>query len=809
MNRQLRNKLLKFRGPEELGVRSFQYLAALTERRGWSSLAKLPTDQEILKLFRPLGKGRETRSPQELFNLFRERTNPPFFSAFTDSEATVRELRSRWPNKPAQIVQRANRLCEGRFDLLGFRDLRFGDCIDWHLEPIAGKRSPLLHWSQLDYLDAQFVGDKKIIWELNRHQYFVTLGQAYWLTGDERYAQTFITHLSSWMDQNPPSLGINWASSLEIALRSISWLWAFYFFKGSPAVTSGLFLQMLKFLYLQARHIEIYLSTYFSPNTHLTGEGLGLFYLGTLLPEFHSAARWRETGRKILLEQLPRHVRPDGVYFEQSSYYHRYTTDFYTHFYILLLANRYPISAKLELTLKLLLDHLMYITRPDGTTPLFGDDDGGKLLMVDGRPANDFRAALSTGAVLFGRSDYRYVAGEVAEETLWLLGAKGVGDFDLIESRQPEFESVAFQHGGYYVMRDGWSKTSNYLLFDCGPHGEVCGAHAHADALSFDLSVRGRPVLVDPGTFTYTGSKEARDWFRSSPAHNTLTVDGESSSVSEGPFSWKTIARAQLLAWISRPRFDYVEAEHDGYKRLVEPVCYQRAILFLKNDYWLIRDRVKSGGDHSYDLWFHFSTTQNVRSLSDNALCCNAQGAALQICSFARGARWRTEKGWLSNRYGEKSPAHAQVFSATGRDQDFLTFLLPLDSAETLKQVAEIETIGGRGFEIISENELDVVMIRRDSRVETARLASDFQWTWVRFSREAEDTPEELVLIGGQKFSLNGQEILRSERRLKFLIASRLGDQFRVETEDGIFDLSAPGNDFAQAFFELRSLSKQ
>ena len=142
----------------------------------------------------------------------------------------------------------------------------------------------------MNYLDAAVTGDKKIVWELNRHQYFITLGQAYWLTGDQRYAQTFVSHLDSWMDQNPPKLGINWASSLEVAFRSISWLWALYFFKDSPALTAPTFLRTLKFLYLQARHLETYLSTYFSPNTHLTGEALGLFYLGTLLPEFRRRA---------------------------------------------------------------------------------------------------------------------------------------------------------------------------------------------------------------------------------------------------------------------------------------------------------------------------------------------------------------------------------------------------------------------------------------------------------------------------------------------------------------------------------------
>src|SRR5258706_2128375 len=177
------------------------------------------------------------------------------------------------------------------------------------------------------------------------------------------------------MDQTPPKLGINWASSLEVALRSISWLWAFHYFKNSAAVDSQTFKRAVKFLYLNARHLETYLSTYFSPNTHLTGEALGLVYLGTLLPEFKAAACWRETGQRILLEQLQPQGKPDGVYFQQSSYYHRHTTDFYKHLSNLSPANCNRLSVVGEEKLIALLDHLMYITRPDGTSPLFGDDD--------------------------------------------------------------------------------------------------------------------------------------------------------------------------------------------------------------------------------------------------------------------------------------------------------------------------------------------------------------------------------------------------------------------------------------------------
>src|SRR4029078_2477121 len=123
------------------------------------------------------------------------------------------------------------------------------------------------------------------------------LGPAYWLSCNETYAETFVAHLESWMDQNPPKQGINWASSLEIAFRSISWLWALEFFKESPALRSDVYTRALKFLYLNARHLETSLSTSFSPNTHLTGEALGLLYLGTSLPEFKEAERWRLRGQ--------------------------------------------------------------------------------------------------------------------------------------------------------------------------------------------------------------------------------------------------------------------------------------------------------------------------------------------------------------------------------------------------------------------------------------------------------------------------------------------------------------------------------
>lgn len=722
--RKLRNASL-----DELRERAAQRVNAFTERRGWSNLAKLPTDQGLQSLF--------TSTNGRAFE-------PAFFPSFKTLAETASVFKVRFPQTAQQIIEKADRICEGKFDLLGHTNLSFGDPIDWQFEPISGKCIPLVHWSKLDYLDAEVAGDKKIIWELNRHQYFATLGQAYLLTGDERYTQIFVNHLEAWMDANPPKLGVNWASSLEVAFRSMSWLWALHFFKSSSSFRRETFTRALKFLYLSARHLESYLSTYFSPNTHLTGEALGLFFLGTLLPEFKEAKRWQDLGSRILIQQLPVHVRNDGVYFEQSSYYHRYTTDFYIHFVLLSRANNYALPSQVEESLIRLLDHLMYITRPDGTTPLFGDDDGGRLAMLDVRAANDFRATLAVGSVLFNRGDYKFVAGDAAEELLWLTGAGGLDRFDAIQPTQPSETSKAFDDGGYFVMRDGWARDSNYLLFDCGPHGSLSYGHAHADALSFDLAANGCTTLVDPGTYTYTGSKELRDWFRSSHAHNTVTVDDESSSVPDGPFSWKTIARCSLQKWISHDRYDFVSGQHDGFMRLQDPVLVTREIFFLKHDYWIVRDAVSSSNKHGVDVHFHFEPAGKSQ-------------AELKIECFGNG-RWIEEKAFVSHCYGQKGPSKAFSFSATlDGNGEIVSFLLPR-KFETEWTVTEIDAAGARAFVVSGGKTQDLVIIR------------SAEWVWLRFvdeqlqeivspGKNANDTDQQIdlsdpslsALIGGLK----------------------------------------------------------
>ncbi|HYY42305.1 MAG TPA: heparinase II/III family protein, partial [Pyrinomonadaceae bacterium] len=195
---------LQGRSLAELRVRATQAVNALAEQRGWSRQARVPTDTELLALLAGAQTERPLRATDELLAHFRTRAAPAFFAAFADRVGTLAELERRFgPRAQADLLARAQRITEGTFDLLGLRDLRFGEPIDWHLEPVSGKRAPLVHWRRINYLDASVAGDKKLIWELNRHQYFSTLGRAYWYTRDELYAATFAAHLAAWMDENP------------------------------------------------------------------------------------------------------------------------------------------------------------------------------------------------------------------------------------------------------------------------------------------------------------------------------------------------------------------------------------------------------------------------------------------------------------------------------------------------------------------------------------------------------------------------------------------------------------------------------
>lgn len=593
------------------------------------------------------------------------------------------------PDSREAVLDAADGICQRRFHLLGHRALYLGDRIDWHRDAVSGKRAPFVHWSRLNPLDWETVGDSKVTWELNRHQWLLALGQAYRFTGDERYASVFEQLISDWIRDNPPGMGINWASSLEVAYRLISWLWALQLFRASPILTPRFRAQLTGLLSTHAAHIETYLSHYFSPNTHLTGEALGLFYAGLLLSNQPGAKRWRRLGMRVLLRQLHLQVLPDGVYFEQSTHYQKYVADIYLHFLILASRNRIRIPENAGRRVRMLLDNLLTMRRPDGTLPQIGDSDGGNLLPLSARSPEDVRGIFGVAAVFFQSNEYAWAAGEAGTEIAWLLGTAGLKIFEGLRKVPPRRQaSRLFPAGGYAVMRDSWGRHANQLLFDVGPLGcPISGGHGHADLLSIQCSALGRTQLVDPGTFTYTAQANWRKHFRNTSAHNTIVVDRRSQALDTGPFAWRDRPRARLTRWQSNAGWDFADAVHGAYRNLPDPVTHRRRILFVKPRYWLVVDELYGEDVHEVELLFQFAG-RDLSLLNEGnwAQSSASDGVGLYVIPIAT-TRLDAEinigevepiRGWLSQDYGLRSPAALLRYSTVVRlPLRIVTLLVP------------------------------------------------------------------------------------------------------------------------------------
>ncbi len=775
-------KIKKIRSLDEVLTRGGQAFSVYREqRRG----GHLPTDKEFVRLIDVSQFGNKPIIAERLWQKFFKNGDNHFFTSFRRPAASVEAYKKIFGDEYAsRYINAAENIVRGRIDLLGLKNLFVGAEIDWHREPLSEKRSPLKHWKEFDDVDTTETGNKKIIWELNRHQHFFTLGFAFWLTADDRFAKTFVSHLETWMEQNPPGLGVNWSSSLEVSFRAISWIWAFHFFKDSEHFTPELFKKALKYLYLHGRHIEQYLSKYYSPNTHLTGEALGLYYLGTQLPFFSRAKHWRKLGENILLAEIEKQILPDGVYFEQSTWYQRYTADFYSHFLILRLLAGEKINVattQLENRLQKAFDFLMHITMPDGRTPIIGDDDGGRMLPLTCAEPDDFRGSLALGAAIFGRGDHKYVAGTPGEEIFWLMGPKGIKTYTAIKEIEPQCASKDFANGGYCVMRDGFDETDNYLIVDCGEVGSLSGGHGHADALAVELAVHGKTLLVDSGTYTYHESRALRDYFRSSTAHNTMAVDGRSSSEPGNTFGWATRAEAVRHKWIAEDRFDFFSGSHNGYKRLADPATHTRSILFLKGDYWIMRDLVETAGEHEFSLHFHFDCDlkptigKGGRWIGDEDH---------RLFAFGDNGAWQQKESWVSNVHGNKVNAPFLRFLSTGQGtQEFFTFILPVDHGMPPPEVTEVPTQTGRAFLIKFAGYTDVFVFNDDTDglVETGIFDTNFRYSWARLS-DGQSLPDEFVLIDGNHLVIGGNDIF-DMAKVPFSSIRRLGNQLYVKTD--------------------------
>jgi hypothetical protein len=361
---------------------------------------------------------------------------------------------------PAAILLAADRILAGRYDVFALENVELGSPPRWNRDPKTGIEAPLDFGKRLDYRDPSRVGDCKYLWEPNRHLHLVTLAQAYAVTAQRRYADALRAHLDSWFVACPFRMGVNWSSSLEAALRLINWSDAWQLIGG---MHSRLFdgeagrafrARWLVSVYQHAEFIAGHLSLHSSANNHLIGEVCGLYMAGVAWPHWPRSAQWRANGKEILEREAILQNAPDGVNREQAVSYQQWELDLLIIPLLAARANGDDFAPAYLGRIEAMLVYLASIMDVGGNLPMFGDADDGYVVRLDPRPGFcRYRSLLSTGALLFGRGDFKAKAGGLDDKTRWLVGPHADAAFASVDTSAARLPiRREFPEGGYYVL---------------------------------------------------------------------------------------------------------------------------------------------------------------------------------------------------------------------------------------------------------------------------------------------------------------------------------------------------------------------
>jgi len=618
-----------------------------------------------------------------------------FFFESQDLPGILELVRRHAPTEADEIVADAEAILRHEIPLLGYGRLAHGPEIDWHFDIVHGKRASLRPWYQIPYLDFETVGDHKVIWELNRHQHLVTLALAALLTNEMRFTDELIRQWRHWQEHNPYPLGINWASSLEVAFRSLSWVWLDRLLEGREAMPEAFRTDLRAALGANGRYIFRYLSTYFAPNTHLLGEAIALFVTGAIYPDLPGARRWQSEGWRIICQEMERQVRAGGLHFEQSIYYHVYALDFFLHARLLAQRNAVPIPAAFDRKLAAMFELLAAISST-GVPPGMGDDDGGRVFRPSRNQAAHMLDPLAVGAAVFQQPEWKAAGNGLTLESIFLLGPGGVREYLDLPVANRAARSRAFQDSGIYLLVSDQPEPWQ-LTVDAGPFGFGNCGHGHADALSIQLAGPGAAWLIDTGTGSYM-ERELRERLRATRSHNTLEVDGVSQADPDLPFRWRNPPNAVVERWESAPAFDYLRARHDGYERLPGRIVHRRHMARAAG-FWFILDEIGGEGRHDLLVSGHFAPGLHLREAeAGRLLAVDPRGRSLTL--LAEGAGWQRsiEEGSCSPVYGAVLPCPVVRFRAACELPAWLaTVLIP---GEPECAVARCEAQGARCYDL-------------------------------------------------------------------------------------------------------------
>jgi hypothetical protein len=496
-----------------------------------------------------------------------------------------------------------------------------------------------------DWLGARLPDDEEWRIEWSKFYYGLDLACAFAETGDPAYLHAWERLVRSWIECVPVG-----SDSSDVAARRITnWLYAWDAFAAAPhfpGLADGLADELLRSVAAQSARVREHLTP---ERNHRTLELYALFLVPLAFPELDRGGELLAFAIRELHRDLAVAFRPDGVHREASTHYHMVVLRSFLA--VRENARRHGIELPpgFDERLERPSEFALHAHRPDGAIPALSDGDTA-----------GYRELLALAGDLLQRPDFRWVAS---------AGREGEPPLD---------RNASFVDGGYFFQRSGWGEGATpfaeerFLVFDCGPLGD--GGHGHYDLLSIEVAAGGRPLLVDPGRYTYAEDGDGlRGWFKGTAAHNTVVVDGLDQTPYRRGKPRGPVAEGRFLGRQSMDGRDVISgAAHSPAYEAV----HERTVAFVSGAYWLIEDRLRGERPHRYDLRFHLAPEAWEATTVEGSVVW-APGLALV---FGAPARPRLEAGWVSARYGEKRSAPVVSVAIEGvRNAAFLTLVLPLE----------------------------------------------------------------------------------------------------------------------------------
>lgn len=531
------------------------------------------------------------------------------------------------------ILEEADNALSNRFQTLGSSLVDLGDPVPWQRDFKSGKEWPLRMLSVEEILDLENLSDVKVPWELSRFHQVWWLGKASWLTGNPAYAEKFGSLVSDWIETNPVGQGVNWTVAMEASIRACNWIAGYYFFCESQALKEDFWLRFFRSLLVHGLFIEAHIEYSGINGNHFLSNVVGMLYLGIFFQDLPVGRRWLHWAIPQLEKAMQEQVYEDGVNHEHSTAYHRLVLEFFYSAALLCKHNAILLSPEFWQRLERMFEYVQAYTHPDGSAPLIGDADDGRLFRFSmNQSINDHRHALSVGAILFKRPDLNRNAGQFEQESLWYFGGEGFEIHRTVGTDAAPTGSQAFQQGGFYVMRSG----NTHILADAGEIGfRGRGGHGHNDTLSFELW-HSAPFIVDSGTYVYTLDPAKRKLLQGTSSHNSVMVDDTEIAEWKGLWSVKRdLTNPIVLEWSTSPEGDVLDAVHSGYFPLPDPVSHRRKFVFGKNvNELLITDILTGIQPHTMQLRFHFHPSVSVEREENNSyLAMNGDARIRIVCS--------------------------------------------------------------------------------------------------------------------------------------------------------------------------------